>query len=619
MAERTQEENLRTLRLPRSVLEKQRSRVDMHKGILTNRSARKDMRRIWQTGSFCRQSRRCPRMLDRPRDHAKNAMAADTRRKTESCSHCAGEELVVRAEGQAPRRVIKEGDHGRSPENGEGWRGIGELWKNISQASVCRAQKTDILQDAVRGIRRCHTLHAGIPHAMRGTWPRGMSRNDRRGLRWNGARKNVKDRSLEFKRGVVRHAGRIRKRLRRQGKVCGYRTRRHRDIGRDSENRYAERRWYFVQFVRRFEYSSRALQEADTISVDSHLVLTLKHHRKELRTDGFATAATVPRQSLYNIVTPYLCLHMGSQPVNVPVELECLPVSDHTNDEALAHKSIFSHLDIDIFAYRPPNPRDQSFPSSVISSMPPVSLIHIISFTLAGGDVFQTIPATYAFYKKQWVKRKLSPACFFYAVARYMSIISLVTNGIVLAGMAVQILVFLRFHKGAEERTPYRAGPNLFGMDWVQFSLAFRWHICSLTDRVSQPLMQNGGCKGRVLHANEGLLYFPVVFLVNLWVVMEFLGVLQTGAASTLPRAIVLIVPPPAIQHLILSTQNLPPNKDTDFSSSQSSSQNKNQRRSALVFGAVESGQAIEFQSNVSVQSLMDDPKTSRRIYMKFD
>jgi hypothetical protein len=40
------------------------------------------------------------------------------------------------------------------------------------------------------------------------------------------------------------------------------------------------------------------------------------------------------------------------------------------------------------------------------------------SFTLAGGDVFQTIPRTYAFYKKQWNNRKLSPACFFYAVAR---------------------------------------------------------------------------------------------------------------------------------------------------------------------------------------------------------
>ncbi|KAF8144187.1 hypothetical protein K438DRAFT_588008 [Mycena galopus ATCC 62051] len=96
-----------------------------------------------------------------------------------------------------------------------------------------------------------------------------------------------------------------------------------------------------------------------------------------------------------------------------------------------------------------------------------LSLFRIISFTLAGGDVFQTIPATYAFYKKQWVKRKLSPACFFYAVARYMTIISLITNGIgfyatyftpatcqsfymvpnvtaMLAGMAVQILVFIR-------------------------------------------------------------------------------------------------------------------------------------------------------------------------------
>jgi hypothetical protein len=40
------------------------------------------------------------------------------------------------------------------------------------------------------------------------------------------------------------------------------------------------------------------------------------------------------------------------------------------------------------------------------------------SFTLAGGDVFQTIPGTYALYKKQWVNRRLNPMCFFYAMAR---------------------------------------------------------------------------------------------------------------------------------------------------------------------------------------------------------
>ncbi|KAJ6506959.1 hypothetical protein C8R45DRAFT_514148 [Mycena sanguinolenta] len=320
--------------------------------------------------------------------------------------------------------------------------------------------------------------------------------------------------------------------------------------------------------------------------------------------------------------------------------------------------------------------------------MPPVSLIRIISapfarlslfriisFTLAGGDVFQTIPATYAFYKKQWVKRKLSPACVFYAVARYMTIISLVTNGIgfygthftpatcqsfymlpnvtaMLAGMAVQILVFIRTFaiSGRAKSVWYGLGSVLL--------LGFPVQVFGITYH-RDPLMQNGGCKGRVLHANEpdwnivyysahmtydliatstatyflvyssrttlgvfnltnfvrcvltqGLLYFIVVFLVNLWVMMEFLGVLQTGAASTLPLAIVLI----AIQHLVLSTQNLSTNGDTQFGSSQSGSHNKNRRQSGIVFGAVDSGQAIELQSSMSVQSRMDDPKTSRAL-----
>ncbi|KAF7349997.1 putative Transmembrane protein [Mycena venus] len=353
----------------------------------------------------------------------------------------------------------------------------------------------------------------------------------------------------------------------------------------------------------------------------------------------------------------------------------------------LAHKYILSRLDVDVFASKPPNLREHSFPSSAISSMSPVSLIHIISapfarlsllriisFTLASGDVFQTIPATYAFYKKQWVKRKLSPACFFYAVARYMTILSLVTNGIgfygthftpatcqsfymlpnvtaMLAGMAVQILVFIRTYaiSGRSKFVWYGLGSVLL--------LGFPVQVFGITYH-RDPLMQNGGCKGRVLHANEpdwnivyysahmtydliatstatyflvyssrilgvfnlsnfvrrvltqGLLYFIVVFLVNLWVVMEFIGVLQTGAASTLPLAIVLI----AIQHLILSTQNLPSNKDTEFSSSQSASHNKNQRQSAIVFGAVASGQAIELQSSVSVQSRIDYPNISRAL-----
>ncbi|KAJ7443595.1 hypothetical protein B0H11DRAFT_2250512 [Mycena galericulata] len=266
-----------------------------------------------------------------------------------------------------------------------------------------------------------------------------------------------------------------------------------------------------------------------------------------------------------------------------------------------------------------------------------LSLFRIISFTLAGGDVFQTIPGTYAFYKKQWVKRKLSPTCFFYAVARYMTIISLVTNGIglcgllvietlltvdynalgfygthftpatcqsfymtpnvtaMLAGMAVQILVFIRTYaiSGRSKYVWYGLGSVLL--------LGFPVQIFGITYH-RDPLIKNG------------LLYFIVVFLVNLWVVLEFIGVFSTGAASTLPLAIVLI----AIQHLILSTQHLHPNNDTHFSSSQSGSHNKNRRESAIVFGGGDSEQAIELQSSVSVQSRLDDSgKTSRALRAK--
>jgi len=51
----------------------------------------------------------------------------------------------------------------------------------------------------------------------------------------------------------------------------------------------------------------------------------------------------------------------------------------------------------------------------------------------------------------------------------------------------------------------------------------------------------------------NGLLYAVVVFLVNLWVVFEFAGIFNSGAASTMPIAVVMI----AAQHLILSTQRL--------------------------------------------------------------
>ncbi|KAJ7172995.1 hypothetical protein C8R43DRAFT_944043 [Mycena crocata] len=51
----------------------------------------------------------------------------------------------------------------------------------------------------------------------------------------------------------------------------------------------------------------------------------------------------------------------------------------------------------------------------------------------------------------------------------------------------------------------------------------------------------------------DGLLYFIVVFLVNFWVVLEFANVFKSGAASSLPLAVVLI----AVQHLVLNTQRL--------------------------------------------------------------
>jgi hypothetical protein len=114
------------------------------------------------------------------------------------------------------------------------------------------------------------------------------------------------------------------------------------------------------------------------------------------------------------------------------------------------------------------------------------------------------------------------------------------------------------------------------------------------------------------------------------WVVLEFVGLIQTGAASTLSLAIVLIgtylrglaslrsrthaVPPPAIQHLILGTQGSASNETVRLGAPgpQSSTGDKSRRQSAIVFGAVESGRAIELQSSVFAQSQMDDSQTSR-------
>ncbi|KAJ6615116.1 hypothetical protein B0H10DRAFT_85552 [Mycena sp. CBHHK59/15] len=260
------------------------------------------------------------------------------------------------------------------------------------------------------------------------------------------------------------------------------------------------------------------------------------------------------------------------------------------------------------------------------------SLFRIISFTLAGGDVIQTIPGTFALYKKSWVSRRLSPVCFFYAMARYMTILSLISNGIgfygtkftyktckpwymlpnitaMLAGMAVQILVFIRTFaiSGRSKYAWFGLGAVLLlGFPVQMFGIIYHRDV----------FIHDGGCKGKVQRPGEahwnivyysahmcydliacatatfflvyssriqgvfnaskfvrrvlrnGLLYFIVVFVVNLWVVLEFAGVFITGASSTLPLAVLLI----AVQHLILSTQRLnsdhPPSTDNNYSRS---------------------------------------------------
>ncbi|KAK7028288.1 hypothetical protein R3P38DRAFT_918855 [Favolaschia claudopus] len=247
------------------------------------------------------------------------------------------------------------------------------------------------------------------------------------------------------------------------------------------------------------------------------------------------------------------------------------------------------------------------------------AVFRIVSLTLAGGDVIQTIPATLALYKKQWVRRRLSALCFFYAVARYMSIMSLIFNGYnafsrgytpvsckhlylfpnvtaLLAGMAVQVLVYIRTIAISGRSNVVRVGLGaimLLGFPIQTFGIVYH----------RDPYFNQGACKGKVLHPGEpdwnivyysthmafdliacvtatfyivsaarvlgvirlskfaryilrdGLLYFFVVFLVNLWVVLEFAQVFSSGAASSLPLAVVLI----AIQHLVLGTQRTPP------------------------------------------------------------
>ncbi|KAJ7218254.1 hypothetical protein B0H12DRAFT_1153266 [Mycena haematopus] len=252
------------------------------------------------------------------------------------------------------------------------------------------------------------------------------------------------------------------------------------------------------------------------------------------------------------------------------------------------------------------------------------SMFRIISFSLAGGDVLQTMPDTYRLYRKQWVNGNLSTVCFFYACTRYLSIISLVSNGIgffgthftpaschrfymlpnvtaMLAGMSVQVLVFIRTLaiSGRSKWCFYGLG--------LAMLLCFPVQVFGITYH-RDPFLSAGSCKGKVLHPGEpdwnivyysahmtfdllacvtattyvvlisrvhgafniskfmlrilrnGLLYTATVFVVNFWVVLEFAGVFSTGAASTLPLAIVMI----AAQHLILSTQRLTPGEPLD-------------------------------------------------------
>ncbi|KAJ7476638.1 hypothetical protein FB451DRAFT_246059 [Mycena latifolia] len=147
------------------------------------------------------------------------------------------------------------------------------------------------------------------------------------------------------------------------------------------------------------------------------------------------------------------------------------------------------------------------------------SVFRIISLSLAGGDVLQTIPATYVMYKRQWDRRRLSAVCFFYAMARYMSIFSLVANGIdafytgytpatckrvymfpnvtaLLAGMAVQVLVFIRTY-AISSRSKYVR----FGLGSILL-LGFPVQIFGIVYH-RDSFFNNGTCKGKVLRPGE--------------------------------------------------------------------------------------------------------------------
>ncbi|KAJ7117927.1 hypothetical protein C8R43DRAFT_1036914 [Mycena crocata] len=262
-------------------------------------------------------------------------------------------------------------------------------------------------------------------------------------------------------------------------------------------------------------------------------------------------------------------------------------------------------------------------PSFIMVELDRGMVFKIVAMSLAGGDVLQTMPATYTLYKKQWTRRRLSAVCFFFAVARYMSILSLASNVLglgtffgvnsmesckrvymfpnvtaLIAGMAVQILVYIRTYAISGRSNYVRFGlgiilllgfpAQIFGIvyhrdpsfskgvckgrirgriagggetDWniVYYSahMAFDLIGCAtatyylVSSSRIQRVIRFSKLLRRVLR--DGLLYFVVVFLVNLWVVLEFANAFKSGAASALPIAVVLI----AAQHLVLSTQSL--------------------------------------------------------------
>ncbi|KAJ7764828.1 hypothetical protein B0H16DRAFT_429823 [Mycena metata] len=246
------------------------------------------------------------------------------------------------------------------------------------------------------------------------------------------------------------------------------------------------------------------------------------------------------------------------------------------------------------------------------------AIFRIISLSLAGGDVVQTIPRTVRFYRAQWAKGRLTTICFFYAMARYMSILSLIANAwthgafpqsasfelckrvymtpvvaCLLAAIAVQVLVYLRtlaisgrsryvqfglgsiillgfpvqifgivyhrapyFTKGSCRGAVFQAGEPNWVIIFYGANMTFDFIACATATFyivVLSRFHQSGHLSTFFRHIlRDGLLYFVAVFLVNLWLVLEFTHVFTTGVDPVISLAVGLI----AVQHLILSTHN---------------------------------------------------------------